>query len=615
MRRESDADQERAGKGLREARRLLQTIQRREAASAGFTGRELREMIKTLPKNPVFLELKRVAKTMPHVINSELDAVLAAIQNFSFLDSPNAQLIPVEAEVLNIIPFLADVAPNFKREKGRYLVQEALVTLVLLAMMFLIAACSAGPSSPGATFASTQIPPTTAAVATEQPKQPEDTEPEPTAKPTEGEKATGPSPVPEPSSAPAATPEVVASPTPEILPSGIGGLFNQEEISVLKELNKRISAAPADWGITPEMDLAPDRGNGLIYLIAINRADQQPTGRIIVLESITATAPLAIADLTDARALAQGMGLDVTSIAIGLIPPHDGQVVGVDADGKVIVVFDARSKQWHPATPPTPEPTDAPQPTVAPQPTDAPKPTVAPETAPTEIAKIQQAIETWVAGKYDVIGIRVSWDGKNTPRVLNLIQHPGEVIDANEYSDKKPITVAKAQGVIIGHTLTPNKDAVVVYVGFSSGFGKPEDKNFVLPFKIGPMERSAGFNETDSNSAGLAPKAGIVPTISDWDGILRKLSGHAVDISITLGWPDDPEDSVTDRERYFLALFDEAGAVVDYLNQQLPPELQGKYIFKTPPRENYVNLVRDSANPPIDELAPVSMIAIGKLPN
>ena len=163
--------------------------------------------------------------------------------------------------------------------------------------------------------------------------------------------------------APAPPPATVTpAPTPTPLPQPQLRRPADSRFSPVEQatLQARIATAPAEWGITPDMDLMPDRGNNLIYLIAINRADEQPIGRIIVLEAITATQPLAIADLTDARALAQGLGLTVEAITVGLVPPDDGQVVGVDAEGKTVVVFDVATRQWRPATPPTPEPTATP---------------------------------------------------------------------------------------------------------------------------------------------------------------------------------------------------------------------------------------------------------------
>lgn len=160
-----------------------------------------------------------------------------------------------------------------------------------------------------------------------------------------------------PTLAPTPAPTPTPLPRPQLsLPDD--SLFSPTEQAALQSL---ISAAPAQWGITADMDLQPDRGNGIIYLVAINRADDQLAGRIIVLDTITATAPLAIADLADARALAQSLGAEVNIIVVSLVPPHDGQVVGVDGDGNVVVVFDVASKQWRPATPPTPEPTATPE--------------------------------------------------------------------------------------------------------------------------------------------------------------------------------------------------------------------------------------------------------------
>ena len=159
-----------------------------------------------------------------------------------------------------------------------------------------------------------------------------------------------------PESAHAATATPTARPRPQLrVPSD--STFTPAEGAALQTL---IAAAPADWGITPDMDLQPERGNGLIYLVAINRADGQPAGHIIILEAVTATAPLAIADLANAHALAQSLGAEVTTIVVSLVPPHDGQIVGVDSAGNIVVIFDVASQQWRPAAPPTPEPTATP---------------------------------------------------------------------------------------------------------------------------------------------------------------------------------------------------------------------------------------------------------------
>ncbi len=173
-------------------------------------------------------------------------------------------------------------------------------------------------------------------------------------------------PLREPTATLAAPTRAAASRAPESTPTArpqprlsvpADSTFTGAEQAALQSL---IVAAPAEWGITPDMDLQPHRGNDLIYLVAINRADDQLAGRIIVLDTITATAPLAIADLADARALAQSLGAEVNIIVVSLVPPHDGQVVGLDGDGNVVVVFDVASKQWRPATPPEPTPTATP---------------------------------------------------------------------------------------------------------------------------------------------------------------------------------------------------------------------------------------------------------------
>lgn len=174
-------------------------------------------------------------------------------------------------------------------------------------------------------------------------------------------------PLREPTATLAAPTRAAASRTPESTPTArpqprlsvpADSTFTGAEQTALQSL---IVAAPADWGITPDMDLQPDRGNDLIYLVAINRADGEPAGHIIVLDAITATAPLAIADLADARALAQSLGAEVNVILVSLVPPHGGQVVGLDGDGNVVAVYDVASWQWRLAAPPEPTPTATPE--------------------------------------------------------------------------------------------------------------------------------------------------------------------------------------------------------------------------------------------------------------
>ncbi len=162
--------------------------------------------------------------------------------------------------------------------------------------------------------------------------------------------------------APTAPPTVIATATPGpharlILPAA-GDLTPAEQ----QALTALIASPPAEWGMTASMDAQPGRTEeGYLTLTLLETpTDQtsnfQPVGRIIILDA-EAKSTIAIVDLADAQAVAQQNGLPPVSY---IEVDSTGRVVGADATGQAVVIFDLAANAWGPVAPPELAPTATP---------------------------------------------------------------------------------------------------------------------------------------------------------------------------------------------------------------------------------------------------------------